>query len=82
MKEATVVRNPMSVRNAGRLLAGAQSLVDTRKSTLGRSPISVSSVGKPSFVVLTLPNTRESTQDRGVNEETTAVRKFIQFTTL
>lgn len=68
MKEATVVRNPMSVRSVGRPSAVAQSSVDTRKSTPVRSPTSVSSVGRPSFEVLTLPSIRGLIQDRGVNE--------------
>lgn len=69
MKEATVVKNPMSVRNVGRPLAVALSLVDTRKSTLVRNPISASSVGRPSFVDLTLPSIREFIRDRGVTEK-------------
>lgn len=68
MKEATVVRNPTSVRSVGRPSAVAQSSVDTRKSTPGRSPTSVSSVGKPSFEDLTLPSIRGLTRDRGVSE--------------
>lgn len=68
MKEATVVRNPMSVRSVERPSAEAQSSVDTRKSTPVRSPISVSNVERPLFAALTLPNIRGFIWDGGVNE--------------
>ena len=59
----------MNVRNVGRPLAVAQSLVDTRKFILVRNPMNVSNVGRPLFVAHTLVNIKEFMQDRGVSED-------------
>jgi hypothetical protein len=60
MKELTLERNPMDVRNVGKFLLKPVTFEFMKELTVERNPMHVSSVGKPTVIPITFHSRKNS----------------------